>query len=498
VIAWNIDVGIDLGNEYDTLVEIANLLRSAAPDLVLLSEVSYFWHQTDMVGQYDQTEWLAQALGFPASASVRTAGNFLGSGEKRVAILSKFPLLTVDRIEHSAYLDGGGYATLHATMIVNGYKHHVFSTRFTAHDGPENVRSHATIRDIIKAIPHDEPVIVGGDFNTGWNRFDNEHLETQWDVLPQYIDFVNQTKLRHVRGGIGSGFPDDHMLFRGPYFSLKSAPMPNLAIPPSDHGWVSGELKILRAPDGVSVLDSRCLEDGALLREVSNPDVYVVYGGARFLVPDSATLDRIYGGMTSVLVVADGIVARVPRSPCDGTVIKEENPAEVWAIEDQKKRHIVSPRVLIRYGGWDAVRVVPDGSLATFSRGLDDKEEWPRSWAEMASGEIGNNPDKDRISFKVESGLAGNDVVEFVLELGDGLNWRKELVLAPDILTWPPIWVQDSKRVAGDGLYRYQLQGQRIVFRKMVGGGGIVDVHTLRNLDQLPLGARVTFVWIKD
>jgi hypothetical protein len=109
--------------------------------------------------------------------------------------------------------------------------------------------------------------------------------------------------------------------------------------------------------------------DGSVLREVARPEVFVVFGNAKFHVPDEPTLARLYGGWTAVHVVADGTLARVDGVPDDGTLLREENNASVWRIEGGRKRHVTSPAVLARFGGWAGVRVVPDSALAALPVG---------------------------------------------------------------------------------------------------------------------------------
>lgn len=104
--------------------------------------------------------------------------------------------------------------------------------------------------------------------------------------------------------------------------------------------------------------------DGSVLREISDPSVYVIYGGAKFSIADPATLFRLFPtGWAVVQVVPDGTLAALGAVPADGTVMREENSAYVWLIEAGTKRHITTPDVLRRYGGWSVVRTVPTFGL---------------------------------------------------------------------------------------------------------------------------------------
>jgi hypothetical protein len=97
--------------------------------------------------------------------------------------------------------------------------------------------------------------------------------------------------------------------------------------------------------------------------------VVVIFGGAKFWIPSPDILNRLYGGWGKVIIVPDGSLNPVPTTPRDGTILREENHAEVWLFESGKKRHITSPDVLSRYGGWAVVHIVPDAATADFPMG---------------------------------------------------------------------------------------------------------------------------------
>jgi microsomal dipeptidase-like Zn-dependent dipeptidase len=65
--------------------------------------------------------------------------------------------------------------------------------------------------------------------------------------------------------------------------------------------------------------------DGTLLRE-ANGAVHVVYGGARFHVPDMATFNALFPGAV-VHQLWDGAVDQIPQIPKDGTLLREANGA---------------------------------------------------------------------------------------------------------------------------------------------------------------------------
>jgi hypothetical protein len=110
-------------------------------------------------------------------------------------------------------------------------------------------------------------------------------------------------------------------------------------------------------------------KDGQTYREVNAPQVYVLFGGAKFWVPDPGTLNRLYGGWARVQVVAANALQNVPAIARNGTLLREENRPEVWLMENGKRRHITTPALLDPFGGWPAVKIVPDNAVSGFPIG---------------------------------------------------------------------------------------------------------------------------------
>lgn len=214
VVTWNLfaGTGAEGSKQEDTLNGIADRLIALNADIVLLNEVA-IWPSG-----INQIQWIADRAGYNNTQRAITASIEFGlKGKYYVAVLSRFPQLSWERIEHSYYLfDGGaGYATIYVTIDINNRKHHIFSARFNHKDITENINSHEAIQNIIAAIPLNESVILGGDFNNDWNP-DNP--------LFNYKEFINKTQLRHVLNPFNPPVeyvPNnkliDHLLIRGPY-----------------------------------------------------------------------------------------------------------------------------------------------------------------------------------------------------------------------------------------------------------------------------------------
>jgi hypothetical protein len=85
--------------------------------------------------------------------------------------------------------------------------------------------------------------------------------------------------------------------------------------------------------------------DGTLLRE-ENGAVWVIYNGAKFHVPDPATLSRLFANMP-IYQLWNGALDNISTIPGDGMLIREENGA-IWVIYDGTKFHVPDPATLSR------------------------------------------------------------------------------------------------------------------------------------------------------
>jgi hypothetical protein len=72
----------------------------------------------------------------------------------------------------------------------------------------------------------------------------------------------------------------------------------------------------------------------------------VIFGGAKFHVPDSDTLTRLYGGVP-IFDAPDGSAGPIPGVPVDGTLLREEN-GTIWVITHGQKSAIPDMATLQR------------------------------------------------------------------------------------------------------------------------------------------------------
>jgi hypothetical protein len=76
-----------------------------------------------------------------------------------------------------------------------------------------------------------------------------------------------------------------------------------------------------------------------LLRNPADGAVYVIYGGAKFHVPDPPTLNRLFAGVP----IRDGVgteLDSIGTMPADGTLFQEETTGNVFAIISGMKYHV--------------------------------------------------------------------------------------------------------------------------------------------------------------
>jgi hypothetical protein len=112
--------------------------------------------------------------------------------------------------------------------------------------------------------------------------------------------------------------------------------------------------------------------DGTLLRDSDRPEVFVVYGGAKFWIPDPLTLSALGFNFGQVNVVPPGGTSKLGALPINGTLIKEQSDPKVFMVESQTLRWVRSPTVMdTRCFAWRHVRTVPDTALAALPHGAD-------------------------------------------------------------------------------------------------------------------------------
>jgi endonuclease/exonuclease/phosphatase family metal-dependent hydrolase len=193
IISYNIHKGFSAGNRRYILDRIRDALRVVQPDLVFLQEV---------LGQHDlhakkikewptesQFEFLADEL-WPHFAYGRNA--VYTNGHHGNAILSRYPFISFENIDVStSRLERRGI--LHGVIDVVDQKKPVHL--ICAHLGlleAERMRQVMRLCARIEShVPHDEPLIIGGDFND-WRQNASPHLQRKLDVQEAFVALHGQ------------------------------------------------------------------------------------------------------------------------------------------------------------------------------------------------------------------------------------------------------------------------------------------------------------------
>jgi hypothetical protein len=102
--------------------------------------------------------------------------------------------------------------------------------------------------------------------------------------------------------------------------------------------------------------------DGTLIKNASAPYVYVVYGGAKFLIPNPAAFTALGFSWSAIRAVSDKDFYSVPPLPKYGTILREQTLPTVYRIENGRKRAVsLSEYVNNGYGRY--LHYVTDGQL---------------------------------------------------------------------------------------------------------------------------------------
>jgi len=103
--------------------------------------------------------------------------------------------------------------------------------------------------------------------------------------------------------------------------------------------------------------------DQTTLRETTGGDIYVIFGGAKFHIPDFYVLGN-YSNYRSIRKIPDGMLSRIPDIPREGSILRQINDeGKVYLIKDKMRHLFENPEVLNFFGGWDALCTVPEHTL---------------------------------------------------------------------------------------------------------------------------------------
>jgi hypothetical protein len=121
-------------------------------------------------------------------------------------------------------------------------------------------------------------------------------------------------------------------------------------------------------------------------------------------------------------------------------------------------------------------------------------------WALVNQGQFRTEDSADLVTYQVENGAVGADVVEFRLVIGNNSSGWAKVIIMPDGQgsRWE-IKAEGRGNSAQNGLWANQVNnGQSLTFRKPKAFGIWYSVVDIGYLNDLRGGDRVTFVWEQD
>lgn len=268
VLTWNIGNGNEVGraDENSALPLIADRIGEQMPDLVLLNQVRH-WND-GYFGGLNQTDELMTLTQMPYGRWGRTTRVGI-AGFEAAAVMSHWPL--GDAIIHPIPApypapEFEAHAILQTSVVVEGKTHHVFALRLNPARVEEQVSGLDLLRWIMKSLPADDGVIIGGDF--GCHAGD-----AHFDDFAAHAGLRNPALEKPDKSPCEPNHPPvDHIFFRGDYVVrhyARRCNQPN----PSDHPWVTVELRPRPASKsrlscGTTVLTGVSLLAGASLLAV--------------------------------------------------------------------------------------------------------------------------------------------------------------------------------------------------------------------------------------
>lgn len=243
VVSYNIHKGFSTSNRRFILERIRDSVRVLHPHLILLQEVlgEHKIHRRRVLGwpEQPQFDYLAHEI-WPHVAYGKNA--IYGAGHHGNAILSKYPFRFVENIDVSTNkLEKRGL--LHAIIDVPGRHRpvHAICVHLGLFESERQTQIRRLCERIESHVPHDDPLIIGGDFND-WALKATTALQRTLEVREAF---------RELHGAYARTFPSwmpslrlDRIYYRGLELHgarvLRERPWSEL----SDHAALYAELSI--------------------------------------------------------------------------------------------------------------------------------------------------------------------------------------------------------------------------------------------------------------
>lgn len=177
VLTYNIHKGFSAGNSRFVLHEIKDAIQTVNPDLVFLQEIhgEQQKHQAliDKWPEESQFQFLADEL-WPHFAYAKNA--IYPKGHHGNAILSKYPIIAWENIDVSLQ-KRASRSLLHAEILIPelNKKFHAICIHLGLFKMEREQQLITLCQRIESHVPHQEPLIVAGDFND-WRGHAENHL----------------------------------------------------------------------------------------------------------------------------------------------------------------------------------------------------------------------------------------------------------------------------------------------------------------------------------
>ena len=107
--------------------------------------------------------------------------------------------------------------------------------------------------------------------------------------------------------------------------------------------------------------------DGTLVRERSSTATYVIIGGRKWVPATSADIEY-YGGSSAVRVVPNDSLGYAGFNyASNGIMVRDRSTDQVYVLFRNTWFALSSESDVHYYGGWQNVRILPDGAIASMS-----------------------------------------------------------------------------------------------------------------------------------
>ena len=179
ILTYNIHKGFSIGNIRFSLHGMKSAIHALNPDIIFLQEVqgSHLFF-SKIIPLWPSTTQADALAGTHYPYHVYSENVFSKEGHHGNAILSKYPILRYENI-NVAKSANASRSVLHAEIqLPSGIITHAICVHFGLFDKERTAQLHRLSQRINSHVPHNAPLILGGDFND-WQQKATDHLETE-------------------------------------------------------------------------------------------------------------------------------------------------------------------------------------------------------------------------------------------------------------------------------------------------------------------------------